>query len=149
MNKPKNARLDLTTMTGEQIAQAILFGNYTKPALWAFINRNGGADAAHSRYPQLAVAMDILRQERKKAKHARAVKTLLKPLSNKYAEGHTLTEILDPVIRGYQELYRDKLNLQLTPEQVILFLIASDGVEALESYGYQCMGDFPTSTAAV
>lgn len=42
MNKPKSQRLDLTTMTGEQIADLILNGKYTKSALWAFISRNGG-----------------------------------------------------------------------------------------------------------
>lgn len=49
MNKPKSQRLDLTTMTGEQIADLILNGKYTKSALWAFISRNGGADAVHAR----------------------------------------------------------------------------------------------------
>ncbi|HDX5343359.1 TPA: hypothetical protein ROI66_002249 [Citrobacter sedlakii] len=147
MNKPKSQRLDLTTMTGEEIAQLILFGKYTKSALWAFISRNGGASAVHARYPQIAVCLHILKEERKKAKQARAVTTILKPLSNKYAEGNSLTQILNPVLQGYRELYRDKLNLDLTPEQVILFLIATDGVERLESYGYSCAGDFPTTTA--
>ncbi|MCT4709973.1 hypothetical protein MUA04_07210 [Enterobacteriaceae bacterium H11S18] len=147
MNKPKSQRFDLTTMTGEQIAQLILFGKYTKSALWAFISRNGGADAAHARYPQIAVALHILKQERKKAKKARAFKTILKPLSEKLADGHSLTSILDPVLQGYRQLYRDKLGLDLTPEQVILFLITTDCVESLESYGYTCTGDFPTATA--
>lgn len=147
MNKPKSQRLDLTTMTGEQIADLILNGKYTKSALWAFISRHGGADAVHAKYPQIAVCLHILKQERKKAKHARAVKTVLKPLSNKYAEGNSLTQILNPVLQGYRELYREKLNLDLTPEQVILLLIATDGVERLESYGYTCKGNFPTATA--
>ncbi|WP_316383091.1 hypothetical protein [Enterobacter mori] len=148
MNKPKSQRLDLTTMTGEQIADLILNGKYTKSALWAFISRNGGADAVHARFPQIAVCLQILKQERKKAKQARAFKTVLKPLSEKYAKGHSLTEILAPVLQGYRTLYREKLNLDLTLEQVILLLIATDGVERLESYGYTCAGEFPTATAA-
>lgn len=148
MNKPKSQRLDLTTMTGEQIADLILNGKYTKPALWAFISRNGGADAVHAKYPQIAVCLHILKQERKKAKQARAFKTVLKPLSEKYAEGYSLTEILTPVLQGYRSLYRNKLNLDLTPEQVIMLLIATDGVERLESYGYTCKGNFLTATAA-
>ncbi|MEB8079675.1 hypothetical protein NGI08_12815 [Klebsiella michiganensis] len=148
MNKPKSQRLDLTTMAGEQIADLILNGKYTKSALWAFISRNGGADAVHARFPQIAVCLHILKQERKKAKHARAVKSVLKPLSNKYAEGNSLTQILNPVLQGYRELYREKLNLDLTPEQVILLLIATDGVERLESYGFPLIGEFPTATAA-
>ena len=79
MNKPKSQRLDLTSMTGEEIAQLILFGKYTKSALWAFISRNGGADAVHAKHPQIAVCLHILKQERKKAKQARAFKTILKP----------------------------------------------------------------------
>ncbi|MFO3905352.1 hypothetical protein AAHD62_12610 [Enterobacter hormaechei] len=146
MNKPKSQRLDLTTMTGEQIAQLILLGKYTKAALWAFISRHGGADAVHARFPQIAVCLHILKQERKKAKQARAFKTIVQPLSEKYAEGYSLTEILAPVLQGYRTLYRDKLNLDLTPEQVIMLLVATDGVERLESYGYTCTGDFPTAS---
>lgn len=56
MNKPKSQRLDLTTMTGEQIADLILNGKYTKSALWAFISRNGGADAVHPDFLRLPSA---------------------------------------------------------------------------------------------
>lgn len=146
MNKPKSQRITPATMSGEEIADAILYGKYTKTALWSFISRAGGADAAHAKYPQLAVALHILKQERKKAKSARAVKTILKPLSRQYADGQALTEILAPVLQTYRRLYREKLNLDLTPEMVILYLIATDGVENLENYGYALAGDFPTAT---
>ena len=66
MNKPKSQRITPATMTGEQIADAIMYGTYTKTALWSFISRNGGADAAHAKYPQLAVALHILKQERRR-----------------------------------------------------------------------------------
>lgn len=145
MNKPKSQRLDLTSMTGEQIADLILNGKYTKPALWSFISRSGGADAAHAKYPQLAVALHILKQERKKAKSARAVKAILKPLSRQYADGQSLTEILAPVLQGYRRLYRERCNLDMTPEQVIMFLVATHGVENLEQRGYCVAGDFPTA----
>ena len=144
MNKPKSQRLDLTSMTGEQIADLILNGKYTKPALWAFISRNGGADAAHAKHPQLAVALHILKKEKKKAKSARLVKTNLKPLSRQYADGQSMTEILAPVLQSYRRLYREKLNLDMTPEQVIMFLVATHGVENLEQYGYSVAGNFPT-----
>ncbi|WP_454778812.1 hypothetical protein [Klebsiella michiganensis] len=146
MNKPKSQRITPATMSGEQIADAILYGTYTKTALWSFISRSGGADAAHAKYPQLAVALHILKQERKKAKSARAVKTILKPLSRQYADGQSLTEILAPVLQTYRRLYREKLNLDMTEAQVILFLIATDGVENLENYGYALAGDFPTAS---
>jgi hypothetical protein len=38
MNKPKSQRITPATMTGEQIADAILYGTYTKTALWSFIS---------------------------------------------------------------------------------------------------------------
>ncbi|HHJ0005085.1 TPA: hypothetical protein ACQDK2_005900 [Raoultella planticola] len=148
MNKPKSQRLDLTSMTGEQIADLILNGKYTKPALWAFISRNGGADAAHAKHPQLAVALHILKKEKKKAKSARLVKTILKPLSRQYADGQSMTEILAPVLQSYRRLYREKLNLDMTPEQVIMFLVATHGVENLEQYGYSVAGNFLTATTA-
>ncbi|WP_193147789.1 hypothetical protein [Citrobacter freundii] len=148
MNKPKSQRLDLTTMTGEQIADLILNGKYTKSALWAFISRNGGAGAVHARFPQIAVCLNILKQERKKAKHARAVKSVLKPLSNQRAAGMELTEILSPILEGHRQLYLSKLNLDLTPEQVIMLLVAVNGAEELKSYGFPLIGEFPTATAA-
>ena len=145
MNKPKSQRITPATMTGEEIADAILYGTYTKTALWSYISRNGGADAAHAKYPQLAVALHILKQEQKKAKSARAVKAILKPLSRQFADGQSLTEILAPVLQTYRRLYREKLNLDMTLDQVIMFLIATGGVENLENYGYAITGDFPTA----
>lgn len=136
MNKPKFQLITPATMTGEQIADAILYGTYTKTALWSFISRNGGASAAHAKYPQLAVALHILKREKKKAKSARAVKAILKPLSRQYADGQSMTEILAPVLQGYRRLYRERFNLDMTPEQVILFMVATHGVETLENYGY-------------
>lgn len=145
MNKPKSQRITPATMTGEQIVDAILYGTYTKTALWSFISRNGGAAACHARWPQLAVALHILKQEKKKAKSARAVKTILKPLSRQYADGQSLTEILAPVLQSYHSLYRERFNLDMTPEQVLLFLVATDGVATLEQHGYSVAGDFPTA----
>lgn len=148
MNKPKSQRLDLTTMTGEQIADLILNGKYTKSALWAFISRNGGADAVHARFPQIAVCLHILKQERKKAKQARAFKTILKPLSNQRAAGMQLTEILRPILEGHRQLYLNKFNLALTHEQIIMLLVAVSDAEELEAYGYPLAGEFPTANAA-
>ncbi|MEP9011881.1 hypothetical protein MT488_02430 [Enterobacter ludwigii] len=147
MNKPKSQRLDLTTMTGEQIADLILNGKYTKSALWAFISRNGGADAVHARLPQIAVCLHILKQERKKAKQARAFKIVLKPLSNQRAVGMELIEILRPILEGHRQLYLNKFNLALTHEQIILLLVAVKGAEELEAYGFPLIGEFPTTTA--
>lgn len=147
MNKPKSQRLDLTSMKGEEIAQLILNGKYTKSALWAFISRNGGADAVHARFPQIAVCLSILKQERKKAKHARAVKTVLKPLSNQRAAGMELTEILHPILEGHRQLYLSKLNLALTHEQIIMLLVAVNGAEELEAFGFPQIGEFPIANA--
>ncbi|EMO2080033.1 hypothetical protein VC506_14175 [Citrobacter freundii] len=147
MNKPKSQRLDLTSMTGEEIAYLILNGKYTRSALWAFISRNGGADACHAKHPQIAICLHILKQERKKAKHARVVKTVLKPLSNQRADGMELTEILHPILEGHRQLYLSKLNLALTHEQIIMLLVAVNGAEELEAYGCPLAGEFPTATA--
>lgn len=133
MNKPKSQRLNLTSMTGEEIANLILNGKYTKSALWAFISRNGGASAVHARLPQIAVCLHILKQERKKAKLARAFKNILKPLSNQRAAGMQLTEILRPILEGHRQLYLNKFNLALTYEQVIMLLVAVSGAEELEA----------------
>lgn len=52
------------------------------------------------------------------------------------------------MLQGYRRLYREKLNLDMTPEQVIMFLVATDGVENLEQHGYSVAGDFLTATTA-
>jgi hypothetical protein len=78
-------------MTGEQIADLILNGNIPNQPLWAFISRNGGADAVHARFPQIAVCLHILKQERKKAKHARAVEDCAQA-SEQCVAGMELTE---------------------------------------------------------
>ncbi|EPA1720224.1 hypothetical protein ACQ000_000650 [Klebsiella pneumoniae] len=59
-----------------------------------------------------------------------------------------MTEILNPVLQSYRRLYREKLNLDMTPEQVIMFLVATHGVENLEQHGYSVAGDFLTVTTA-
>ena len=89
MNKPKSQRITPAAMSGEQIADAIMYGTYTKTALWSFISRNGGADAAHAKYPQIAVALHILKQEKKKAKSARAPERSRR--SSSRSPGNTLT----------------------------------------------------------
>lgn len=43
-------------------------------------------------------------------------------------------------------MYLEKLGLDLTHEQIIMLLVATDGVEQLEKYGYSVIGDFPTAT---
>ncbi|HBZ8802622.1 TPA: hypothetical protein MNH47_004596 [Klebsiella pneumoniae] len=58
---------------------------------------------------------------------------------------HCITPTIAKVIR---RLYREKLNLDMTPEQVIMFLVATDGVENLEQHGYSVAGDFLTATTA-
>ena len=50
-----------------------------------------------------------------------------------------MTEILAPVLQSYRRLYREKFNLDMTPEQVIMFLVATHGVETLENYGYSAV----------
>ncbi|MCS3430580.1 hypothetical protein [Klebsiella sp. BIGb0407] len=142
MNKSTSQRVTPSTMTGEQIADSIMYEMYTKAALWSFISRNGGADVAHAKYPQLAVALHILKREKKKAKSASTVKMILNPLSRQFANGQSLIEILNPVLQAYRSLYRERFNLDVTPEQVIMFLVATHGVENLEQHGYNVAGNF-------
>ena len=47
------------------------------------------------------------------------------------------------MLQGYRRLYREKFNLDMTPEQVILFLVSTHGVETLENYGYSAAGKSP------
>ena len=140
--------LDFTTANATEIAWAVLNGVTSYQNLKQFRSRAGGTAAADKRYPQTREAMQIITAEKKKARDRRAVKDLIRPFSQSYANGATLTEILAPVLKGYRQMYLDKLGLDLTFEQIIVMIVALDGVDHLEKCGYRVIGDFPTATTA-
>lgn len=142
----KPAHFDFTTANATEIAWAVLNGVTSYQNLKQFRSRVGGTAAADKRYPQTREAMQIITAEKKKARDRRAIKDLLRPFSQSYANGATLTEILAPVLKGYRQMYLEKLGLDLTHEQIIMMIVALDGVEHLEKCGYPVIGDFPTAT---
>ncbi|ENZ7197897.1 hypothetical protein AAHX80_24625 [Klebsiella variicola subsp. variicola] len=143
----KPALLDFSSATATEIVWAVMNGVTSYQNLRAFRSRAGGTAKADKLYPQTREAMLLINAEKKKARDRRAIKDLIRPFSQSYANGATLTEILSPVLKGYRQMYLDKLGLDLTHEQIIMLLIATDGVEQLEKSGYHVIGDFPTTTA--
>lgn len=143
----KPALLDFSSSTATEIVWAVMNGVTSYQNLRAFRSRVGGTAKADKLYPQTREAMQIINAEKKKARDRRVIKDLLRPFSQSSASGATLTEILTPVLKGYRQMYLDKLGLDLTHEQIIMLLIATDGVEQLEKSGYHVIGDFPTATA--
>ncbi|HBV7915643.1 hypothetical protein [Klebsiella variicola] len=143
----KPALLDFSSSTATEIVWAVMNGVTSYQNLRAFRSRVGGTAKADKLYPQTREAMQIINAEKKKARDRRVIKGLLRPFSQSSASGATLTEILTPVLKGYRQMYLDKLGLDLTHEQIIMLLIATDGVEQLEKSGYHVIGDFPTATA--
>lgn len=142
----KTAKFDFT-QDAQSIAWAVLNGVTSIQNLHAFRNRiSGGARQADRIYPNTREALRLIGEERKKARDCKAFLDILRPLSQKYAAGETLTAILAPVLEGYRQMYLDKLGLALTHEQIIMLLITTDGVEQLDKYGYSVIGDFPTTT---
>ncbi|WMY75826.1 hypothetical protein RHD99_07765 [Buttiauxella selenatireducens] len=144
----KPAKFNFELHDAQTIADAILNGVTSLQNLRAFRYRVGTPKQADARYPETRAAMQIISAERKKTRDRKAFKTILKPLSNQYAAGSTLVEILKPVLEGYRQMYMEKLGLALTHEQIIMLLIATDGVEQLEKYGYSVIGEFPATTTA-
>lgn len=142
----KPALLDFSSATATEIAWAVLNGVTSYQNLKMFRSRAGGTAAADKLYPQTRAAMQIITAEKKKARDRRAIKDLIRPFSQSYANGATLTEILAPVLKGYRQMYLDKLGLDLTHEQIIMMIVALDGVEHLEKCGYPVIGEFPTAT---
>ncbi|ENZ8055574.1 TPA: hypothetical protein ACWSQU_002150 [Klebsiella pneumoniae] len=141
----KPAKIDFATENAQTIADAILNGVTNIQNLKAFRYRVG-TDKADKLYPQTREAMNLVNAERKKARDRQVFKDLLRPFSQKYAAGATIPEILAPVLKGYRQMYLEKLGLDLTHEQIIMLLVATTGVEQLEKYGYSVIGDFPTAT---
>lgn len=142
----KPALLDFTSATATEIAWAVLNGVTSYQNLRAFRSRAGGTAKADKLYPQTREAMLLINAEKKKARDRRAIKDLIRAFSKSYAKGATLTEILAPVLKGYRQMYLDKLGLDLTHEQIIMLIVATDGVEQLEKSGYCVIGDFSTTT---
>ncbi|HEE1616992.1 TPA: hypothetical protein R6805_004502 [Klebsiella pneumoniae] len=140
----KPAKIDFATENAQTIADAILNGVTNIQNLKAFRYRVG-TDKADKLYPQTREAMNLVNAERKKARDRQVFKDLLRPFSQKYAAGATLTQILSPVLEGYRQMFLDKFGLDLRPEQIIMMIVATDGVEKLQKAGYPLIGDFPTS----
>ena len=140
----KPAKIDFATENAQTIADAILNGVTNIQNLKAFRYRVG-TDKADKLYPQTREAMNLVNAERKKARDRQVFKDLLRPFSQKYAAGATLTQSLSPVLEGYRQMFLDKLGLDLRPEQIIMMIVATDGVEKLQKAGYPLIGDFPTS----
>lgn len=137
----KQFKFDFTTATGEQIADAILNGVTTYSNLKAFRHRVGGTKKADAHYPNTRIAMNILSEEKLKARQRKALQTVIEPLSRRRASGEELTEILSPVLEGYKQYYIKKLDLPLTHEQVLLLLLANDARINLEKYTDKPVGE--------
>ena len=146
MTKPAN--FNFATATASEIVSAIDSKKTTTINLHTFRTRAGGAAKADIIYPQTRDALNILKRLRQQARDREPFKTILRPLSNQYAAGSSLVEILRPVLEGYRQMYLDKLGLALTHEQIIMLLVATDGVEQLQKYGYSVIGAFPTTPTA-
>ncbi len=144
----KPALLDFSSATATEIAWAVLNGVTSYQNLRAFRSRAGGTAKADKLYPQTREAMQIITAEKNKARDRRAIKDLLRPFSQSSANGATLTEILAPVLKGYRQMYLEKLGLDLTHEQIIMLVVATDGVKQLEKSGYHVIGGFPPATTA-
>lgn len=131
--------------TADEIVAAIDAKITTTQNLHAFRTRVGGAKKADRLYPATREALNIIKKLRQESRDRKAFKDLLRPFSQKFAEGATLTQILSPVLEGYRQMFLDKLGLDLRPEQIIMMIVATDGVEKLQKAGYPLIGDFPTS----
>lgn len=143
----KPALLDFSAANGTEIAWAVLNDVTSYQNLKAFRSRAGGTAKADKLYPQTREAMQIITAEKKKARDRRAIKDLIRPFSQSYANGATLTDILAPVLKGYRQMYLEKLGLDLTLEQITMLIVSTYGVEQLEKSGYPVIGEFPTTTA--
>ncbi len=144
----KSAHFNFATATASEIVSAIDSKKTTTINLHTFRTRAGGAAKADKIYPHTRDALNILKRLRQQARNSRPFKTILKPLSNQFAAGATLVECLKPVLEGYRQMYLDKLGLALTHEQIIMLLVATDGVEQLQKYGYSVIGEFPAAPTA-
>jgi hypothetical protein len=147
MNKPKSQRITPATMTGEQIADAILYGTYTKNRALVFHLQKWWSGCGSREVPAACRCTSYPETGTEESKKCSCGQGDPQPLSRQYADGQSLTEILAPVLQGYRRLYREKFNLDMTPEQVIMFLVATNGVETWNNT-VTALGNFPTATTA-
>lgn len=128
----KTPAIDFTTCTAEEIFNAIIHKITTTSALYSFQNRVG------TNKRNTKKALEMLRQykleQKRNARHRQTIMTVLKPVNPRIRNGEEITDIFSDVINGWICLYRDKIGIALSDQQV-LALILSESREELKKYG--------------
>lgn len=128
----KTPAIDFTTCTAEEIFNAIIHKITTTSALYSFQNRVG------TNKRNTKKALEMLRQykleQKRNARHRQTTMTVLKPVNPRIRNGEEITDIFSDVINGWICLYRDKIGIALSDQQV-LALILSESREELKNYG--------------
>ncbi|MEX3018337.1 hypothetical protein AB4K05_01880 [Kluyvera sp. STS39-E] len=128
----RTAAIDFQVATAEEIFNALVHKITTTSALYSFQNRVG------TNKRNTKKALEMLRQykleQKRNARHQRAIMTVLKPVNPRIRNGENITDIFSDVINGYICLYRDRVGIALS-EQQVLALILSESREDLKSYG--------------
>lgn len=128
----RTAAIDFQVATAEEIYTALVHKITTTSALYSFQNRVG-TNKRNTRK-----ALEMLRQykleQKQNSRHRQAIKTILKPVNPRIRNGEDITDIFSDVINGWICLYRDKIGIALSDQQV-LALILSESREELKKYG--------------
>lgn len=128
----KKAAIDFSTSTDHEICWAIISKVTTQSALYGFIQRVG------TNKKNTKSALEMLRlhklEQKRNARSRQAIKTILQPVNSQIRNGEEITDIFSDVINGWICLYRDKIGIALSDQQV-LALILSESREELKKYG--------------
>lgn len=122
----KTAKLNFGVETAETIFNAIIRGETTQTALYAFMNRVGTNKRNTSK------ALDLLREHKlrlkRKARTTRTTRNMLKPYSSELAKGRDAVELIQPILQAWRDHYSQQ-GLALMDEQILILKIVESTSE--------------------
>lgn len=124
----KQKKIDIPNATAQELADSVLTGFISEHTLRAFIQRNGGAIVAHSHYPQIQEAFNIISMEKKKQKNRIFIEEILQPYRKLLAEGVFVLDIIDPVLDHIHKMYEFG-GVNLSPEETLIMLALMASIE--------------------
>ena len=123
----KTAKLNFGVESAEKIFNAIIRGETTQTALYAFIHRTG------TNKRQTSKALDLLREHKlrlkRNARTTRTIRNILKPYSAELAKGRDAVELILPILQAWRIHYSQQCGIGLMDEQILILKILESTAE--------------------
>ncbi|HIG8797329.1 TPA: hypothetical protein ACYEOW_003284 [Raoultella terrigena] len=122
----KTAKLNFGVESAETIFNAIIKGETTQTALYAFMNRVGTNKRNTSK------ALELLRENKlrlkRNARTTRTIRNMLKPYSAELAKGRDAMDLIQPILQAWRVHYSQQ-GIGLMDEQILILKILESASE--------------------